>query len=99
MDMVKETIRQFVLSTHLTGESPDTLRDDTPLQTSGILDSLATLGLVTFIEQQFAVELDIYETSVDRFDTLNDIATTIARKQSMRGVTIRRSPNRNSIES
>ena len=81
MDMVKERIRQFVLSTHLIGESPDTLRDDTPLLTSGILDSLATLGLVTFIEQQFAVELDIYETSVDRFDTLNDIANTIARKQ------------------
>lgn len=83
MDMVKETIRQFVLSTHLVGESPDTLRDDTPLLTSGILDSLATLGLVTFIEQQFAVELDIYETSVDRFDTLNDIANTIAKKQQI----------------
>ena len=83
MDMVKERIRQFVLSTHLIGESPDTLRDDTPLLTSGILDSLATLGLVTFIEQQFAVELDIYETSVDRFDTLNDIANTIAKKQQI----------------
>jgi acyl carrier protein len=89
MDMVKETIRQFVLSTHLPGEPSDTLRDDTPLQTSGILDSLAALGLVTFIEQQFAVELDIYDTSVDRFDTLNDIVATIVRKQ----------PKRSSVES
>jgi acyl carrier protein len=99
MDTVKETIRQFVLSTHLKGEEPDTLRDDTPLQTSGILDSLATLGLVTFIEQKFAVELDIYDTSVDQFDTLDDIAATVARKQSVRGVPIRRSPNRGSLES
>ena len=31
MDTVSSTIRRFILSTHLPGESPDTLRDDTPL--------------------------------------------------------------------
>ena len=48
MDDVREVIRQFILETYLPGESRDNLRDDTPLLTSGILDSLAALGLAAF---------------------------------------------------
>ena len=44
MSDVKETIRQYILTTYLPGESAANLRDDTPLRTSGILDSLATLA-------------------------------------------------------
>jgi acyl carrier protein len=89
MDRMIETIRQFVLSEHLKGEAPGTLRPDTPLQTSGILDSLATLGLVSFLEREFGVELDVYDTSIENFDTLADIAATVARKQSGRSVAVR----------
>jgi acyl carrier protein len=81
----KATIRQFILESHLPGESPDSLRDDTPLQTSGILDSLATVGLVSFVEKQFGVELDVYDTSVERFDSIADIAATIHRKRAACG--------------
>ena len=83
MNDVKETIRQFILSSHLPGESPDNLKDDTPLQTSGILDSLATLGLIQFVQEQFHVELDIYDTSVERFDRIQDIAASVARKRAV----------------
>ena len=69
-DDPKDVIRQFILSTYLPGESRDNLRDDTPLQTSGILDSLATLQLVSFVEKHFNIELDIYETSVEHFDRI-----------------------------
>ena len=78
----KATIRQFILVSQLPGESPDSLRNDTPLQTSGILDSLATVGLVSFIEKHFGVELDVYDTSIERFDSLDDIAATILRKRA-----------------
>lgn len=81
MDAVKETLRHYILKTHLAGESPDSLQSDTPLLTSGILDSLAALGLVTFIEEQFGVALDVYDTSIERFDRIDDIASTIAAKQ------------------
>jgi len=82
MDDVKETIRQFILSTYLPGESADNLRDDTPLMTSGVLDSLATLGLVSFVEREFGIELDAYETGVETFDRIEDIAALVARKRS-----------------
>jgi len=83
MNDVKETIRQFILSAHLAGESPDNLKDDTPLQSSGILDSLATLGLISFVEQQFHIELDVYDTSVERFDRIQDIAASVVRKRAV----------------
>ena len=38
MSDVKETIRTYILSEYLPGESPANLMDDTPLRTSGILD-------------------------------------------------------------
>lgn len=82
MDTALSTIRRFILFTHLPGESPDTLSDDTPLQSSGILDSLAAVGLITFLEKEFQVELDVYDTAIERFDTIRDIASTVVRKQT-----------------
>lgn len=81
MDSVKDTIRHFILTTYLPGESPANLRDDTPLRKSGILDSLATLGLVNFVEKEFGIELDAYETAVDNFDRIEDIAALVERKR------------------
>jgi acyl carrier protein len=80
-DEVKSALRDFVVSTYLQGESPDNLRDDTPLVTSGILDSLAVLAFVSFIEERFAIELDVYDTSIERFDRITDIAATVSVKQ------------------
>lgn len=82
MDTVSSAIRRFIFCTHLPGESPDTLSDDTPLQSSGILDSLAAIGLIAFLEKEFQVDLDVYDTAIERFDTVRDIASTVARKKS-----------------
>ena len=82
MNEIKEIIRSFILTTYLPGEALEDLRDDTPLQTSGILDSLATQGLVNFLQQRFGVELDVYETMVERFDRIEEIAATVVQKQA-----------------
>jgi acyl carrier protein len=81
MSDVKETIRHYILSTYLPGESADNLLDDTPLRTSGILDSLATLSLVSFVEKQFGIELEAHETGIDSFDRIEDIAALVAKKR------------------
>lgn len=80
MDDVKDVIRRFILTTYLPGEAAENLRDDTPLQTSGILDSLATVGLISFVQERFGVELDVYDTGVERFNRIEDIAASIARR-------------------
>ena len=50
----KDAIRQFILKKYVPGESADNLSDETALRTSGILDSLATIGVVNFIEKESA---------------------------------------------
>jgi acyl carrier protein len=82
MDSIKETIRSYILNEYLPGESPANLTDDTPLRTSGILDSVATLNLVSFIEHTFGVMIDAHDTGVENFDRIEDIAALVARKKS-----------------
>ena len=48
MDQIKEDLRQYILAEFLPGEKPANLKDDTPLRSSGILDSVATLKTVSF---------------------------------------------------
>ena len=77
-----DTIRHFILTRYLPGETADNLRDDTPLRSSGILDSLATLSLISFLEEQFKIELEAHETDIDNFDRIEDIAALVERKQA-----------------
>ena len=81
MSTVKDTIRDYILREYLPGESSANLTDETPLRTSGILDSMATLNLVTFLEQSFGITIDAHETGIDQFDRIADIATLVAQKQ------------------
>ena len=46
MGPVGETVKQFILKEFLPGEDADQLTESTPLISSGILDSLATLQVV-----------------------------------------------------
>jgi acyl carrier protein len=82
MDQIAETIRDFVLTNYLPGESPHNLRNDMPLRTSGILDSMATLGLIQFVEQQYGIEIEAHETDVDNFDRIDDMVSFIERKRA-----------------
>ena len=81
---VKETLRQFIVKTYLPGEAVENLQDDTPLRTSGVLDSLATLGLVSFVEKEFGIELEAHETGIETFDTVGGIADLIVQKRGGR---------------
>jgi len=57
MSDIKERLRAYILQNFLQGESPANLKDDVPLRTTGVLDSLATLNLVSFVEKEFGIEL------------------------------------------
>jgi acyl carrier protein len=82
MDTIKEELRQYILIEFLPGEKPSNLKDDTPLRTSGILDSVATLKLVSFIEERCGIEVEAHETGNDNFDSIDSIASFVEGKQS-----------------
>jgi acyl carrier protein len=80
MQDIKDTVRTYILDEFLPGESPEALTDSTPLVSGGILDSIATLKLVSFLEEQFRIELAPHETDADHLDTVDRIATLVSSK-------------------
>jgi acyl carrier protein len=82
MNDTGQTIRDFIITKYLPGELPENLKDDTPLRSSGILNSLATLALISFIEDRFGIEVQAHETDIDNFDKLEDIVAFVERKRA-----------------
>ncbi len=77
---IQEAIKSYILEAFLPGESPSALTDSTPLVTGGILDSLAILKLVVFLEERFGIRVEAHETMVDYLNTIADIAQLVRSK-------------------
>lgn len=80
MQEIKEQIKAYILKEFLPGENPAALTDSTPLITGAVLDSLAVIKLVFFLEEQFKITIQAHETMVDYLDTISDIAQLVQSK-------------------
>ena len=80
MDNIRETVRVFILENFLPGEDPRNLTDDTELKESGILDSLSTLKLVTFLEERFTVEFEANDLDAGNLSSLANIERLVESK-------------------
>ena len=79
---IQKELKEFILKEFLPGEDPSELTDTTPLITGGVLDSIATLKLVLFLEERFGVKLQAHETDPDYLDTVASIASLVRSKKS-----------------
>lgn len=78
--MITRTVREFLVREFFPGEVGESLRDDQPLLSSGLLDSVAALKLVLFLEQHFAIAIDTSDISGGRINTLESIAALVNEK-------------------
>jgi len=81
MSEIKETVRQFILANFLQGEDPSNLTDETELKESGILDSLSTLKLVSFLEDTFKVEFEANDLDAGNLASVASIEKLVRSKQ------------------
>ena len=81
-DDIRASVKEYILKEFLPGEDPNELTDSTPLITGGILDSIATLKLVLFVEEKFGVTLEAHDTDAEHLNTLTDIEQLIRSKKS-----------------
>ena len=79
---IKEAVKAYILQEFLPGENPEALEDSTPMITGGILDSIATVKLATFLEQEYGIELQAHEMSPDYLDSISDIINMVQSKIS-----------------
>ncbi len=80
MPDTKQTVKQFILEEFLPGEDPDELTEETQLFSSGLLDSIASLKLVSFLEQEFSISVAPHDIVADNLDTLTAIERFIETK-------------------
>ena len=78
---IKATVKTFILNEFLPGEDAAALTDTTALVTTGILDSIAVLKAVTFLENQFGITIEPHEAVVENLNTLSDIARLVMSKK------------------
>ena len=81
MSDIKAAVRSYLLENVLPGEDPGNLLDDTELKESGILDSLSTLKLVSFLEQQYQVEFEASDLEPANLASIAAIARLVESKR------------------
>lgn len=82
--LAQETIKSFILENFLPDEDPDQLTADTELFASQIIDSMATLKLVAFLEATFDIPIAAYEVDADNLGTISRMAAFVSEKVGSR---------------
>jgi acyl carrier protein len=77
---IRDKVRTFILDEFLPGEDPEELKDDTELMTTGILDSLSTLKLITYLEKEFDITVEAHEADAENLNTVADITGFVSSK-------------------
>jgi acyl carrier protein len=78
---IKTALKNYVLNEFLPGEDPAALTDTTPLMTTGILDSIAVLKAVSFLENQFGIVIQPHEAVVENLNTISDMTRLVMSKK------------------
>lgn len=80
-DAVSDRIKDYIMREFLPGEDPGELTATTPLISGGILDSIAALKLVMFLEQEYGVAFEAHEVNRDNLDTITSIVQLLISKK------------------
>ncbi len=78
---IEADIRQFITSELLPGEKSAQLAEDAPLVSSGRVDSMGLLQILSFVQQRFGVDLMAVGNPHD-FDSIQALAAAVRRHQA-----------------
>jgi acyl carrier protein len=77
---VEDIVRNHIAETILFSESYP-YEDTASFMENGVLDSMNVMELVTFLEQQFDIQVDDGEIIPDNFDSICQLADFVQSKQ------------------
>ena len=76
---ISRDVQGYILQEFLPGENPDNLTESTALIAGGILDSIATLKIMDFLDEKYGIQVEAHEIA-DNFNTVADIASYVHSK-------------------
>lgn len=77
---MEDVILEYIRNEYLEDDDEDVELDaDTPLISSGIVDSFSMVSLKRFLEKKYGVSLPDEEASAEAFDTVRSIITVVKK--------------------
>jgi len=77
----KSKLREFITENFLFGSDEEGFKDDDSFLDNGIIDSTGVLELVSYIEEEFDLEVKDEELIPENFDSLNKLIMYIEKKK------------------
>jgi acyl carrier protein/D-alanine--poly(phosphoribitol) ligase subunit 2 len=83
MEDVKKIIIDYVKKEFLEDDSDMEVKEDTPLISSGIVDSFSMVSLKTFLEKKYKIQIPDAKATPEAFDTVNKIISLLKEYVNM----------------
>ncbi len=77
MDETKKIIIDYVKKEFLEEDDDMEINEDTPLISSGIVDSFSMVSLKTFLEKKYKIQIPDDKATPEAFDTVNSIIAVL----------------------
>jgi len=78
---IADQLWEYLQEKCLSNEYPDELDRDDNLIDSGVLDSLSTLNLVSYLEGEYGITIGSEDITLENFSTVLQLAAMIEAKQ------------------
>ena len=78
---IADQLWEYLQEKCLSNEYPDELDRDDNLIDSGVLDSLSTLNLVSYLEGEYGITIGSEDITLENFSTVAQLAALIEAKQ------------------
>jgi acyl carrier protein/D-alanine--poly(phosphoribitol) ligase subunit 2 len=82
MDEMKDAVLEYVIDEYIDEDDEIEVAPDTPLISSGIVDSFSMVSLKAFLEKKYRVKLPDEEATPEAFDTVNSIVALVQKHMS-----------------
>jgi acyl carrier protein/D-alanine--poly(phosphoribitol) ligase subunit 2 len=79
MEEMKNVVLEYIVDEYLDEDDEDEVSFDSPLISSGIVDSFSMVSLKRFVENKYSIKLPDEEATPEAFDTVNSICVLIKK--------------------
>ena len=84
MNDINQTVRRYIVEHLSSADEAKGIADDTDLKESGILESLSTLKLVSFLERNFNIEIQADDIEAGHLSSLARIENLVKTRTNMK---------------
>jgi len=79
MEEIKDMVLEYIVDEYVDEDEDVEVEHDTPLISSGIVDSFSMVSLKVFLEKKYDISLPDDEATPEAFDTIDSIAELVKK--------------------